>query len=78
MRGAALLCAMAVGLWGAEARATHPDYEGERGLEVQALPAGLGGAFTHDESVFLNSSDLPRPEVSAPYDSFGASYGFSG
>lgn len=75
MRGATLLCAMAAGLYGAEARATHPDYEGEKGLELQLMPAGVGGAFTHDESVFLSGNDLPRPEVSAPYDSFGPSYG---
>ena len=57
------------------ARATHPDYEGERGLELQ-LSGGVGGALTHDESVFLPSEELPRPEVRPPTDSFGANFGF--
>lgn len=74
MRGAALLCAMAVGLYGAEASATHPDYEGEKGLELQLMPVGVGGAFTHDESMFLSTNDLPRPDTSVPLDSFGPSY----
>ncbi len=58
------------------AMATHPDYEGERGIELQ-LAAGLGGSFTHDDSVFLPSQELPRPEDNAPPDAFGASAGFS-
>gem|GEM_PF-1472597 len=71
---AAVLCATALGTAGGSAQATHPDYEGERGLELTLLP-GVGGAFTHDESVFLPSERLPRPENSAPFDSFGASAG---
>lgn len=71
---AAVLCAWALGLAGGSAHATHPDYEGEKGLELTLLP-GVGGAFTHDESVFLPSERLPRPEAGAPFDSFGASVG---
>ena len=71
---AAVWCAVALGLAGGSAHATHPDYEGERGLELTLLP-GVGGAFTHDESVFLRSQDLPRPENEAPLDSFGPSVG---
>ncbi len=68
-----LACASALLCAGA-AHATHPDYEGERGLELQ-LSGGFGGATTHDESVFLPDAELPRPEVRPPTDSFGASGG---
>jgi hypothetical protein len=70
---AAVLCAALVSA-GASAHATHPDYEGEKGLELTLLP-GLGGAFTHDESVFLPSERLPRPGAGDPIDSFGPSFG---
>lgn len=56
--------------------ATHPDYEGERGIELQFMP-GIGGAFTHHEGVFLPNESLPRPEEGEPMDSFGASAGFA-
>jgi hypothetical protein len=72
---AAVLCAATVALAGRAAHATHPDYEGERGLELSLL-AGLGGAFTHGEGVFLPTTDLPRSEFSEPFDSFGP--GFAG
>jgi hypothetical protein len=71
---AAVWCAMTVALAGGSAHATHPDYEGEKGLELSLLP-GFGGAFTHDEGVFLPAERLPRPESGAPFDSFGASVG---
>ncbi len=58
------------------AGAMHPDHEGERGLELQLTP-GYGGAFTHDESVFLVSEELPRPEVRQPNDAFVGSIGVS-
>ncbi|MFO0606059.1 MAG: hypothetical protein U0324_22995 [Polyangiales bacterium] len=70
---AAVLCAATVALAGRAAHATHPDYEGERGLEL-SLFGGIGGAFTHDEGVFLPTTSLPRAEFSEPYDSFGPSF----
>lgn len=69
---AGILCAAALSLAGASAHATHPDHEGERGLELSLLP-GIGGAFTHHEGVFLQPGDLPRSEFSEPFDSFGPS-----
>jgi hypothetical protein len=68
-------CVMLMALLGARtAYATHPDYEGERGLELEIM-SGLGGAFTGDESVFLRPEDLPRPDVRPPSESFSSSVG---
>jgi hypothetical protein len=70
-------CLLLASTFGARvAHATHPDYEGERGLELQ-LMAGVGGATTHHEGVFLPTQELPRPEDREPTDSFGASGGFA-
>ncbi len=73
----ACACALlATTLEATTAWATHPDYEGERGIELQFMP-GIGGAFTHHEGVFLPTEELPRPEDREPTDSFGASAGFA-
>lgn len=73
----ACVCALLASTFNASAAwATHPDYEGERGIEVQFMP-GIGGAFTHHDGVFLPSQELPRPEDGEPIDSFGASAAFS-
>lgn len=41
------------------AHATHPDHEGERGLEAQ-LVLGGGGYDTHGEAVFVDAAELGR------------------
>ncbi len=74
-RRAVPFLAMAAVMYGRAAMATHPDYEGERGLELTLMP-GLALMTTHDESVFLRPEDLPRVESGVPIDSFGA--GFDG
>jgi hypothetical protein len=70
---AMVLCVATLAFSPADAHATHPDHEGERGLELSLL-AGVGGALTHHEGVFLPASQLPRSEFSEPFDSFGPSF----
>jgi hypothetical protein len=65
---AALLCAH-------EAWATHPDHEGERGLEVQLSP-GFAGYTANTERVFYEAADLPR-DGSAPV-AFGGGFALRG
>lgn len=70
---AGVIVAGSLGLAPARAWATHPDHEGERGLEAQ-LSFG-GGAFSqHDDAVFLRTTELERNRVR--YDTFRGGVGF--
>jgi hypothetical protein len=57
------------------AHATHPDYEGELGLELTLSP-GLGAIAPGDESVFLRPADLPTGGR-APLNAFSTGFDMS-
>lgn len=64
---AGLASAVTLLLASASAHATHPDHEGERGLDVQLLLGG-GGYSAHDDSIFLPLQEFGA--ASARYDTF--------
>lgn len=70
---AGVAAAVSLGIVPASAWATHPDHEGERGLEAQ-LTLG-GGAFSqHDDRVFLSAMQLQLNRER--YDVFRGGVGF--
>lgn len=57
------------------AGATHPDLEGERGLELSISP-GIGGYGTHDEGMFLTAQQV---QLGAPLtNAFGGGFALRG
>lgn len=50
------------------AHATHPDHEGERGLEAQ-LMLGAGGYGTHDDTMFLSRREISNA-MGVRYDAY--------